>query len=68
LADRWGEPDPRKIADLPADILLHWQAFLNMKNPATGITEQEILPPTGTASKTTEDQLFLDNLRILGNG
>lgn len=27
LADRWGEPDPRKIAQLPANILTHWQAF-----------------------------------------
>ncbi|ERT11405.1 hypothetical protein [Photorhabdus temperata] len=27
LADRWGEPDPRKIAALPANVLRHWQAF-----------------------------------------
>ncbi|HBO25049.1 MAG TPA: hypothetical protein DD649_19505 [Providencia sp.] len=27
LADRWGEPDPRKIAQLPAEIITHWQAF-----------------------------------------
>jgi len=27
LADRWGEPDPSKIAALPADTLFHWRAF-----------------------------------------
>ncbi|EDL2754547.1 hypothetical protein CQO11_21505 [Salmonella enterica subsp. enterica serovar Typhimurium] len=27
LSDRWGEPDPSKIAALPADILFHWRAF-----------------------------------------
>lgn len=27
LADRWGEPDPRKIAALPAEIITYWQAF-----------------------------------------
>jgi len=27
LADRWGESDPRKIADLPVEILLHWRAY-----------------------------------------
>ncbi|MCZ1250567.1 hypothetical protein CKY06_01520 [Photorhabdus sp. S15-56] len=27
LADRWGEPDPRKIAALPADVFQYWQAF-----------------------------------------
>ncbi|PLC66873.1 hypothetical protein B9P82_03620 [Citrobacter sp. L55] len=27
LSDRWGEPDPSKIAALPADTLFHWRAF-----------------------------------------
>ncbi|PIJ58725.1 hypothetical protein BOM23_08230 [Erwinia sp. OLMDLW33] len=27
LADRWGEPDPAKIAALPVDTLNHWKAF-----------------------------------------
>ncbi|AFJ47141.1 hypothetical protein [Shimwellia blattae] len=27
LADRWGEPDPSKIAALPADMLFHWRAY-----------------------------------------
>ncbi|ART07482.1 hypothetical protein B8O08_22555 [Klebsiella variicola] len=27
LADRWGEPDPSKIAALPANTLYHWRAY-----------------------------------------
>ncbi|WP_065390083.1 hypothetical protein [Photorhabdus namnaonensis] len=32
MADHHGETDPRKIAALPADILLHWQAFYKLRN------------------------------------
>lgn len=32
LADRWGEPDPRKILALPAPFLMMWQAFITMLN------------------------------------
>lgn len=42
LADRLGEPDPRKIASLPAEILLHWQAWLSL----TGNTVENTPAPT----------------------
>ena len=27
MADRWGEPDPSKIAALPVETLYHWRAY-----------------------------------------
>ncbi|NYA15762.1 hypothetical protein [Serratia fonticola] len=63
MADHFGEPDPRKIAALPADILTHWQAYLDLKNSR---------PSPAAAQKTprekTDDELFADHLRILGHG
>lgn len=65
LADRLGEPDPRKIASLPDEILLHWQAWLSLtgnaveNNPVP--TPKETLPPvTDMAGQCA------DVMRILG--
>ncbi|AXC64642.1 hypothetical protein E2G82_27385 [Salmonella enterica subsp. enterica serovar Ramatgan] len=40
LADRWGEPDPRKILSLPQPVLTTWQAFINVQN-----RQGELQPP-----------------------
>lgn len=65
LADRLGEIDPRKIMDLPADILMHWQAFLNIQNePAPEAPVRETPQP----AEMTDDELFAAHRRILGNG
>ncbi|EKT55513.1 hypothetical protein [Providencia sneebia] len=47
LADRWGEPDPRKIAQLPANILTYWQAFFisgNEEEPEFQSTTTQMQP------------------------
>lgn len=63
MADHFGEPDPRKIAELPADILMHWQAYLDLKNgrSSPAATQQPLC-------EKTDDELFADHLRILGHG
>ncbi|WP_119711445.1 hypothetical protein [Arsenophonus endosymbiont of Aleurodicus floccissimus] len=45
LADRWGEPDPRKIAALPNEILTHLQVFFLLEREPEGadITENEVI-------------------------
>ncbi|MEX9688391.1 MULTISPECIES: hypothetical protein [unclassified Providencia] len=40
MADRWGEPDPRKIAQLPANIITHWQAFFMPEQENTTENQQ----------------------------
>ena len=51
--------------DLPADILMHWQAFLNIQNePAPEAPVRETPPP----AEMTDDELFAAHRRILGNG
>lgn len=63
MADHFGEPDPRKIADLPADIVTHWQAYLDLKNNrASPVIAQQ------TPREKTDDELFAEHLRILGHG
>lgn len=65
LAYRLGEIDPRKIMDLPADVFMHWQAFLNIQNePASDVPVRETPPP----AEMTDDELFEAHRRILGNG
>lgn len=66
LADRWGEPDPRKIADLPANILTYWQAYLDLLEQRNeGITAEKT---TSAAAHHHGEQQYADCLRILGNG
>lgn len=66
LADRLGESDPRKIANLPANILLHWKAFYSL----TGNTvETGTQAASGNAPQTSVDQSSrqcADVMRILG--
>jgi hypothetical protein len=66
LADRLGESDPRKIANLPADILLYWQAWYSL----TGNAVQAIGEPAPVAAppKTNPvvSQQCADVMRILG--
>ncbi len=66
LSDRLGESDPRKIASLPADILLHWKAWLSL----TGNTVEGTAPSMPvTAQQTGIDQSSrqcADVMRILG--
>lgn len=71
MADRWGEPDPRKILNLPADIFQHWQAYFSLKTPRTDSDDK--LPASdnslgGAGREKTDDELFMDNLRIIGHG
>ncbi|WP_152927826.1 hypothetical protein [Komagataeibacter europaeus] len=63
-----GEIDPRKIMDLPADILMHWQAFINIQNePLPDAPERDTSPPVGN-KPMTEEELFEANVRIIGYG
>jgi hypothetical protein len=64
LADRWGEPDPRKIAQLPADIITHWQAFFSHEpNPEP---EQGEHPPiTQTPLPSSVEEQCNNVMRIL---
>lgn len=66
LADRLGESDPRKIANLPADILLHWKAWLSL----TGNTVERTAPEVPVSvPQTRVDQSArqcADVMRILG--
>lgn len=63
LAAHLGEYDPRKIANLPADILLHWQAWLSLTSNPIQTPAQE--PPASPAVSVT-DQQCADVMRILG--
>ncbi|NSL16651.1 hypothetical protein HTE05_23910 [Serratia marcescens] len=65
LADRLGEIDPRKIMDLPADILMHWQAFIDIQNEPT---PESPVRETPQPAEMTDDELFAAHRRILGNG
>ncbi|MCR3916633.1 hypothetical protein, partial [Klebsiella variicola] len=47
LADRWGEPDPSKIAALPANTLYHWRAYF-LKQGTFRRPGDENAPPTET--------------------
>lgn len=67
LADRWGEPDPRKLADLPANIITHWEAYFGLLEEAAA-SSAEAPPPPKTAPANDASQQFADCLRILGNG
>ncbi|KAA0264887.1 hypothetical protein ERL64_03370 [Hafnia alvei] len=44
LADRWGEPDPSKIAALPVDTLYHWFAYF-MRIGAIKRPDEEVMDP-----------------------
>ncbi|MEZ7798540.1 hypothetical protein ABUS55_18480 [Citrobacter pasteurii] len=65
LADRLGEPDPRKIASLPAEILLHWQAWLSLTGNAVVNTPAQTpavtIPPVSDMAGQCADVM-----RILG--
>ena len=67
LADRWDEPDPRKIAELPANILTHWQAYFDLLRTEAETSAPVHSPPV-TAAQSESDQQFADCFRILGNG
>lgn len=49
LADRWGEPDPRKLLSLPQPVLTTWQAFFNIQNRQGGphSPPPDFSPPRG---------------------
>ncbi|MFW5407744.1 hypothetical protein B7L51_003825 [Pectobacterium brasiliense] len=69
LADRWGEPDPRKILDLPADIFQHWLAFFSLKNPESDPEHPAVhKTPAAFVREKTDEELFADNMRIIGHG
>jgi hypothetical protein len=63
MADHFGEPDPRKIAELPAEILTYWQGYLDIKNNRSSPVAAP-QPP----SEKTDDELFAKHKRILGHG
>lgn len=65
LADRLGEPDPRKIASLPADILLHWQAWLTLTGQVVEDTPPE-QPAVAVPPATDQARQCADVMRILG--
>lgn len=65
LADRLGEPDPRKIASLPADILLHWQAWLSLTGQVVENPPAES-PVTSVPPATDQARQCADVMRILG--
>ena len=62
MADHFREPDIRKIASLPADVILHWQAWFSLTGTATenfpNITSEVELSPA-------IDQQCADVMRIL---
>ncbi|EAA8395289.1 hypothetical protein AB4D51_004569 [Salmonella enterica] len=65
LADRLGEADPRKIASLPADIILYWKAWHSL----TGSTVKGVLPAGTVMADQISDDLSgqcADVMRILG--
>lgn len=63
MADHFGEPDIRKIASLPADIILHWQAWFSLTGNVAEIlpTEPDVIQPAPVV-----DQQCADVMRILG--
>ncbi|EAQ3390564.1 hypothetical protein BCV78_23880 [Salmonella enterica] len=62
LADRWGEPDPAKIAALPADTLFHWRAFflkqgIFQRPEAEDISAAPFVEPSpATVNQSIDDQ------------
>jgi len=66
LADRWGEPDPRKIADLPANIITYWEAYFDLMSKH-GETPPDPVPQA-ESPPSPEDEDFAACFRILGNG
>ncbi|KKY66061.1 hypothetical protein OA40_11355 [Morganella morganii] len=62
LADRWGEPDPRKLADMPADLLNHWRAFFMLEEEAAGEAGENTVVPTVSPDISTQCN---DVMRIL---
>ncbi|WP_282815298.1 hypothetical protein [Hafnia alvei] len=66
MADRLGESDPRKIAVLPADMLLHWQAYLKMR--AEQAVSASALPHHAPSAYPAETDDFAECLRIIGHG
>lgn len=65
LADRWGEADPRKLGDLPANIITYWEAYFGLLSEAAEVPPK---PQPQAAPEPAQDQGFADCLRILGNG
>lgn len=63
LADRWGEPDPAKIAALPADTLYHWRAYFLKQ----GIFSRpgEAAPPQPPAPRSSVDDECAAVMRAL---
>ena len=66
LADRWGEPDPRKLADLPANIITYWEAYFGLLEEAVASPAEA--PPPEKPAIAADSQQFADCMRILGNG
>ncbi|QIU87854.1 hypothetical protein [Yokenella regensburgei] len=65
LADRLGEPDPRKIASLPGNILLHWKAWLSLTGSPVEITPSAT-PDISPKIPDNQAQQCADVMRILG--
>ncbi|WP_071532774.1 hypothetical protein [Enterobacter oligotrophicus] len=66
LADRWGEPDPRKLAALPASILTAWEAYFSLLERKRENPEQLTQP--GREPVQQYDADFADCERLLGHG
>ncbi|OIX35857.1 hypothetical protein AXW38_09880 [Yersinia ruckeri] len=65
LAESLGEYDPRKIANLPAQVLLHWQAHFNLQViPPLQPDSLVVLPPE-TAVPASVAAQCADVMRVL---
>jgi hypothetical protein len=62
IADHFKEPDPRKIASLPADIILHWQAWFALTGNVADPSQSE---PPALIPAPIIDQQCADVMRIL---
>lgn len=63
LASRLGESDPRKIASLPADILLLWQAYFELHDDET--PKAEVHPDPAASRSPETDQQCADVMRMI---
>ncbi|OWO86536.1 hypothetical protein B5C26_00900 [Photorhabdus luminescens] len=65
MADHHGETDPRKIAALPADILLHWQAFYKLRNKPDDDKPVNIHPSYSTPQDDSIEEQCVAVIRAL---
>jgi len=53
LADRFGEPDIRKIMALPAPVIRHWEAFYSLVDKAS--SDPAVPPPVTLSAPVSSD-------------